>query len=59
MTLGKGSTLLRAPEGDCRWYWLAVNVATDDTATGFDATLRDVSLVRSVRESGGTAENDE
>lgn len=49
MKTGKAGISLRVPDGDCRWHWLAINVATDDTAMGFDAALRNLSLVRGAR----------
>lgn len=46
MKTGTAAIRLRVPESGCRWYWLAINVATDDAASGFDATIRNLSLVR-------------
>ena len=59
MKTGKASMRLRVPDGDCRWRWLAINVATDDAAMGFDAALRNISLVRGVRASDQAAEEGE
>lgn len=59
MKAGKASIRLRVPYGDCRWRWLAINVATDDAAMGFDAALRNLSLVRGAQDGEPTPEEDE
>ena len=59
MKAGKASIRLRVPDSDCRWHWLAINVATDDAAMGFDAALRNLSFVRGAQDDEPAPDEDE